>query len=157
MPGTPIDVVQEFLANTSRMEDIEDVAHRLVAEDAKYVSLNFKNAELQRIAPWTGTAHGQQAFIDTFGGVLEHWTNEDFQIDEIFGQEERVAVFGRFTYRSLSLGQATTSPFSIFARVKDGKITEWLFMEDTFATARTFRAGGTWTIQSLPDSDTFEV
>ena len=46
---------------------------------------------------------------------------------------------------------------AIFARVRDGKITEWLFMEDTFATARTFRSGGTWTIQSEPDGPTIEV
>lgn len=28
---------------------------------------------------------------------------------------------------------------------------------DTFATARSFRSGGTWTIQSNPDGTTIEV
>ena len=157
MPSTPVEIVQEFLAGTTNDEDIERVTGTLVAEDAKYVSLNFENPELKRIAPWTGTAYGPDAFKGAFGGVIRHWTNENFEIDEIFGEGERVAVFGHFTYRSITLGQATTSPFAIFARVGDGKITEWLFMEDTFATARTFRSGGTWTIQAEPDGDTLEV
>ena len=157
MPSSPAEIVQDFLANTSNDEDIARVAHELVAPDAKYVSLNYDNPELKRIAPWTGTAYGPDAFIATFGGVLRHWKNEDFGIDEIFGTDERVAVFGHFTYRSITLGHAATSPFAIFARVHDEKITEWLFMEDTFATARTFRSGGTWTIQAEPGESTIEV
>ncbi len=31
------------------------------------------------------------------------------------------------------------------------------FMEDSFATARSFRSGGTWTINSDPDGHTIEV
>lgn len=157
MSRTPVDVIQEFLANTSSEEDIRRVVRELVAADAKYVSLNFDNPELKRIAPWAGTSYGPDAFVGAFGGVIRHWINEDFGIDEIFGAGERVAVFGHFTYRSITLKQATTSPFSIFARVVDGKITEFRFMEDTFATARTFRSGGTWTIQAEPGGETIEV
>lgn len=157
MPSTPVEVVEEFLANTSNDEDIQRAAHELVAPDARYVSLNFENAELKRIAPWAGTAYGPDAFVGAFGGVLRHWRNEDFGIDEIFGDGERVAAFGHFTYRSITLGQATTSPFAIFARVRDGRIVEWLFMEDTFATARTFRSGGTWTIQTERERPAIEV
>lgn len=155
--ASPVDIVQELLANTDTDEHIDQVTRSLVAEHAKYVSLNFENAELKRIAPWAGTTYGPDAFKGAFGGVIRHWTNEDFGIDEIFGDGERVAVFGHFTYRSITLGQATTSPFAIFARVQDNKITEWLFMEDTFATARTFRSGGSWTIQSEPGAETIEV
>ena len=157
MTSTPIEIVQQFLASTSSDEDIERASHELVAPDAKYVSLNFENPDLKRVAPWAGTSCGPEAFIGAFGGVLHHWTNEDFGVDEIFGDGERVAAFGHFTYRSISLGHATTSPFAIFARVQDGKICEWLFMEDTFATARTFRSGGTWTIQTQSGQPPIEV
>lgn len=157
MPNTPIEVIQEFLTNTDTDEHIERVIHTLVAEEAKYVSLNFDNPELQRIAPWAGTSYGPDAFKGAFGGVIRHWINEDFGIDEIFGEGERVAVFGHFTYRSRTIGKATTSPFAIFARIVDGKIVEFLFMEDSFATARTFRSGGTWTIQADPNGTTIAV
>ena len=44
-----------------------------------------------------------------------------------------------------------TSPFAVFAKVKDGKCTYMLFMEDTFATGASFRSGGSWTFHSNPD------
>ena len=157
MSDTPVEVIRQFLSLTSNDEDIARAVSTLVAPDAKYVSLNFENPELRRIAPWAGTAYGPDAFAGAFGGVIRHWINEEFEITESFGEDERVAVFGRFTYRSITLGQATTSPFAIFARVRDGKITEFLFMEDTFATARTFRSGGTWTIQAQPGGESIEV
>ena len=55
-----------------------------------------------------------------------------------FGSGEDVAVFGRFTYRSNTLGKVVSSPLAIHAEVVDEQITCFLFMEDTFATARSF-------------------
>ena len=66
-------------------------------------------------------------------------------------------MFGSFTYRSVFLGQPVRSPFSIHAKVKDGKIAFFQFMEDTFATARSFRSNGAWAIQTQPDGPTFEI
>jgi hypothetical protein len=63
-------------------------------------------------------------------------------------------VFASFTYRSVSLGQAVRSPFSIHAKVKDGKIAFFQFMEDTFATARSFRSNGARAIQTQLDGST---
>lgn len=157
MSGTPVDLVRGFLARTGDAEDLVRASHELVAPDARYVSLSFDDPDLERIAPWTGTSSGPEAFVRAFGGVLEHWVNEDFRIEEIFGDGEQVAVFGRFTYRSISLGRATTSPFAIYARVREGKIVDWVFLENTFATARTFRSGGTWTIRTRVDGETIEV
>jgi len=78
---------------------------------------------------------GAEAFISTFTRVATYWTIEAFEISDLFGSAEDVAVFGSFTYLSVSLGQAVRSPFSIHATVKDGKIAFFQFMEDTFATA----------------------
>ena len=65
--------------------------------------------------------------------------------------EDKVAVFGRFTYRSNTLGKAVTSPFAILARMIDGRVTYMQFMEDTFGTAATFRAGGEAVFRADPD------
>src|SRR5271155_3859659 len=96
-------------------------ARRLVAEDATYISLNFENPELKRVLPWTGTSSGPEAFISTFTRVATYWTIEAFEISDLFGSAEDVAVLGSFTYRSVSLGQAVRSPFSIHAKVKDAR------------------------------------
>ena len=143
----PIEVVRALLADPTNPEEVE----RLVAADASYVSLNFDNPELKRIMPWAGTSRGPQAVLDTYGRVGRFWRSEGFEVERLFGSGEQVAVFGRFTYRSTTLGRATTSPFAILAEVRDGQVRHMRFLEDTFATAQTFRTGGTATYRSDPD------
>lgn len=63
----------------------------------------------------------------------------------------------KFTYRLVSLSKAVTSPFSLHAKVSNGKIVYFQFMEDTFATARTFSQKGTWTIKVSPNRPEFEA
>lgn len=156
MNTQPTEVIREFLASMTA-EKFEAAARRLVAEDATYISLNFENPELQQILPWTGTSKGPQAIISAFSGIRKWWTSEDFIATTLFGDGENVAVFGGFTYRSNSLGKTVTSPFSIHAKVRSGKIVYFQFMEDTFATARSFSRKGTWTIEVGGNRPEFEV
>ncbi len=157
MPKSPLDVVRAILADPTNPE----VVGALVAPDATYVSLSHDNPELRRIMPWAGTRTGPAAVSDTYGRVSRYWTNEAFEIEDTFesgGESEgRAAVFGRFTYRSTTLGKAVTSPFAILAHVRDGQVTHMQFMEDTFGTAQTFRSGGTATYRSDPDGGEVSV
>jgi uncharacterized protein len=152
----PVDVVQEFLANTAP-DKVDAAARRLVADDATYVSLNFDNPELKKIEPWTGTGKGPQAFSNTFTRVAKYWKIEDFKVQDMFGSGEDVAVFGAFTYRSVALGNRFHSPFSIHAKVKDGKITYLQFMEDTYASASSFRQSGNWVVKTDPAAPAYTV
>lgn len=154
--STPTEIVSDFLQNTAP-DKVEAAARRLVADDATYISLNFDNPELKRILPWTGTAKGPQAFIDTFSRVAAYWTIEDFSVTDLFGVGENVAVFGAFTYRSVAVGKVFRSPFSIHAKVKNGKIAYFQFMEDTFLSARSFSSSGKWSVKTDPKGATFEV
>jgi ketosteroid isomerase-like protein len=149
-PRRPADVLLEFLDGAFDPERLADVVTRLVAEDAIYVSLNFDDPELARLMPWAGTKRGQEAFVENFRGVRTRWTVDAFQITDTLTDGDRVAVFGTFTLRSVTLDQAATSPFVVFARIADDRITFFQYMEDTFATARTFLRGGSWTIDADP-------
>lgn len=149
-------VVTDFLSNTAP-DKIEAAVKRLVAEDATYISLNFDNPDLKKILPWTGTQKGRSAYTSTFIGVSTYWAVEDFKIFDLFGAGENVAVFGTFTYRSTTRGKSFTSPFSVHAKVRGGKIVHFMFMEDTFASARSFSSGGRWTIKSDPSGPEFQV
>ncbi len=153
MLNSPLDVVQAILADPTN----PDVVRALVAPDAIYVSLNHDNPQLKRIMPWAGTQTGPEAVSSTYGDVSRYWKNEGFQIEDTFEGENRAAVFGRFTYRSATLGKAVTSPFAILAHVRDGQVTYMQFMEDTFGTAQTFRSGGTATYRSDPDGGEVSV
>ena len=77
---------------------------------------------------------------------------------EVVGQwMQNVAVFGDFRYKSHSLGKVVSSPFSILVRVVDGKVTYLQFLEDSYATAASFRSAGSWTVQTQPGAEPFQV
>lgn len=156
MSAAATDVIADFLAHTST-DQVEEAANRLVADDATYISLSFDNPELKRIMPWTGTSAGRQAFIDTFSKVDSWWEVEDFKVIDLFGSGEDVAVFGDFRYRSVALGKTVRSPFAIHAKVRDSQIVFFQFMEDTFATGRSFSSSGVCEIKNDPDGPEFEV
>ena len=156
MNRKPTEIIKELLENTAP-DKVDAASNRLVANDLTYVSLNFDNPELKRILPWTGTTKGQYTLSDTFKRVAKFWTIEDFKIASLFGEGEDVGVFGEFTYRSNTTGKAFRSPFAIHAKVRDGKVVSFLFMEDTFASARSFRTDGTWTIKTELQAEPYEV
>jgi uncharacterized protein len=149
MTDGPVEVVQQVLANLTKA----DVLNDLIADDATYISLNYEDKDLKKILPWAGTSKGPSAFIDTFPkGVLKYWVVESFDVKEIFGTGENVAVFGSFTLKSNTLGKVVTSPFGILAKVRDGKVVYWQFLEDSYGTASTFKAGGSWKVRNDPDA-----
>src|SRR5215510_9162527 len=140
MARSPVDVVKELLGSLTSADAIKS----LVAPDATFVSLNYEDKDLKRILPWTGTSKGPQAFIDTFSRVFQFWDSENFEVKELFGSGDNVAVFGSFTFKSKTLGKVVTTPFCIWAKVEDDQIVYWQFMEDSFATAASFKVGGAW-------------
>jgi uncharacterized protein len=153
MSSSPIEVVGQWLENLLDPA----VVNRVVAPDAIYVSLNTENPELHKIMPWAGTSHGPQAFLENLGTMFTRWENQAFNVTTMFASDENVAVFGDFRYKSNSLGKVVSSPFSIFAKVVDGKVTYLQFLEDSYATASSFRKDGSWVVQTEPGVEPFQV
>jgi hypothetical protein len=153
MNRSPTEIVAAILDNP---KDIANV-RSLCAADVTYVPLNYEDNKLKRIMPWCGTSHGAEAIVQTFVDVGRYWKIVAFNIEALFGSGENVAVFGQFTYTSTVLSKTVTSPFACSTRVKDGLCSYLQFMEDTFATARSFRSGGSWTISSNPNGEQISV
>ena len=153
MSASPAEVVGQWLQNLLD----PDVVNSLVAPDATYVSLNTENAELNKIMPWAGTSHGPQAFLGNIGAMFTRWDNQAFNVSTMFASGENVAVFGDFRYRSKSLAKVVSSPFSILVKVVDGKVTYLQFLEDSYATAASFRKDGSWTVQTEAGAEPFQV
>ena len=148
MTRTPAEIIQAILANPTDLDTVGE----LVAPDATYVLLSYDNPDLKRLMPWAGTSRsGPEAVAGTYARVGRYWSNEGFSVEDVIEREDKVAVFGRFTYRSTTLGKAVTSPFAILARIGGGRVTYMQFMEDTFGTAATFRAGGEAVFRADPD------
>jgi ketosteroid isomerase-like protein len=153
MSTSPIEVVGQWLQNLAN----PDVVNEIVAQDATFDSLNTEDAELKKIMPWAGKFVGPKAFLFIRAGVSSSWDIEAFNITTMFASNENVAVFGDFRYKSKSLGKVVASPFAILVKVVDGKVTYVLFMEDTYATASSFRKDGTWTVQTKADAEPIQV
>lgn len=147
MSRSPIEVVQAVLANSTNLQALGE----LVADDVTYVALNYDNAELKKVLPWAGTGHGPQHIVDTFTRVGKYWKIKAFEVKEIFGSGDNVAVFGSVTIQSNTLGKTVTSPFSILAKVTGGKVSYMQFLEDSFGSASTFRTEGVWHFQADPN------
>ncbi len=144
---------------TELLEGVHDpkIVMNLCAADVTYVSLNYSNPELHKIMPWCGTGHGVDAIIKTFADVGRFWHVDAFTPEDIFGEDDKVAVFGRFTYTSTKMRKTVTSPFAILCRLKGDKVQYMQFMEDTFCTASSFRAGGIWKFESDPNGREVEI
>lgn len=144
---------------TRLLEGIHDpqIVKKLCAPDVTYVSLNYSNPDLRKIMPWCGTSHGVDAIIKTFDDVARFWNVDSFTPEDVFGERDKVAVFGRFTYTSTKLRKTVTTPFAILCRLKGEKVTYMQFMEDTFCTGSSFRSGGKWKFQSDPNGGEVEI
>ena len=153
MPASPIEVAGQWLQNLLD----PDVVNSVVAPDATYVSLNTENPELNKIMPWAGTSHGPQAFLDNLSEMFTRWENQAFNVTTMFASDENVAVFGDFRYKSNSLGKVVSCPFSILVKVVDGKVSHLQFLEDSYATAASFRKDGSWTVQTEAGAEPFQV
>jgi uncharacterized protein len=137
---TPLELVQSLLSNPTNIEHVRS----LTTADVIYISLNFDNPELHKVLPWAGTNHGPQSIVDVFNGIGRVWETKAFEVRDVIANEQSVAMFGSFTYKTRTLGKEITSPFALLAKVTSGKISYVQFMEDTFGTASSFRASGTW-------------
>lgn len=144
---SPLAVLQTILSNPSDL----DFVKQYTTDDFTYVSLNYENPELKQIMPWAGTTKGTEGLVQTFIDVSRYWTVDDFRIQDSFENENGAALFGTFTYTSNTLGKTVTSPFAVLARGENGKLSYVQFMEDTFATVRSFRESGEYRIKANPD------
>ncbi|TBY08258.1 nuclear transport factor 2 family protein [Rhizobium laguerreae] len=145
--------MQSILSNPTDL----DFVKQFTTDDFIYVSLNYEHAELKRIMPWAGTNEGTEGLVQTFIDVGRYWTTDNFEIQDSFENKNGAAIFGTFTYTSNVLGNTVTSPFSVLARGENGKLSYVQFMEDTFATARSFRNGGEYSIKANPDGSEITV
>ncbi|CAM3466462.1 nuclear transport factor 2 family protein [Paracoccus nototheniae] len=140
-------VLQTILSNPTDLAFVE----QYTTDDFTYASLNFGNPEVKRVLPWAGTTEGAAGLVQAFVDVGRYWTVDDFTIQDSFENEDGAAMFGTFTYTSNTLGKTVTSPFAVLARGENGKLSYVQFMEDTYATVRSFRNSGTYRIKADPE------
>lgn len=153
----PTNVLEKYLAGAFSLDTLDDAVETYVADDAEYISLNFENETLQKIEPWAGTSRGKDAFKKNFTGVLTQWEVTSFSPEIQIEEGDTAMMFGKFSLKSKSLGQEAGSPMAAIARVVEGKIVRFIYLEDTLATALTFKKGGELTFNTLLGGSDFTI
>lgn len=152
-----IAILKEFLNGAFSLETLPTTVEKLVHEKAEYISLNFDNPDLKKIEPWCGTSYGKDAYISNFTGVLSHWDVTSFEIQIDMQNEEYAMVFGAFSLKSKTLGKEAHSPMCAIAKIENNKIVKFIYLEDTLATAFTFKVGGEYSFHTLMGDEGFTL
>ena len=135
MAVSPAKVVQNLLTNPADAELVKS----LTTPDVTYVSLSENNPELKAYLPWAGTNKGPETIARLFKAITETWETKAFEVRDVVEQGDSAAFFGTFTYRARKTGREITSPFCLFAKLTNGKISYLQFLEDTFGTSATVK------------------
>lgn len=133
MMPSPTQVIQTLIANPRDLANVKSVT----TPDVTYVSLNESNPELKRYLPWTGTNKGPESIVWAFEAMGRAWETKALEVRDVVEQGDKVAMFGSFTYRGRESGEEIKSLFSLFAKIRDGRIHYVQFLEDTFGTSGT--------------------
>lgn len=110
-----------------------DAMSALMADDMEW--RNEGDATMPWIGPWKGKEK-IFAFLKTFSENVEVklWENED-----AFASGDTVAVFGRMQLITTKSGAETPEfNFGLRAKVQDGKVTLWNWLENSFAVSQAF-------------------
>ena len=89
--------------------------------------------------PWIGETVGKEnifKFLGVFSSNLQvtMWENED-----AFASGDTVAVFGRMNGLTTSSGQEIGEfTFALRAKVRDGQVVLWNWLEDSFAVSQAY-------------------
>jgi len=132
MTTSPAQVIQALLANPRDLANVK----RVTTPDVTYVSLNEDNPELKRYLPWTGTNKGPKPS----SAPSKELSGRGRPRPSRSARSSNRAIRSRCSARSRIAGQSgqeITSPFSLLAKVRDGKIHYVQFLEDTFGTSGT--------------------
>jgi uncharacterized protein len=89
--------------------------------------------------PTVGERRGRAEVKEWLALFPEHFAPQSFHVDTVFENGDKVVVTGSFSHRILTTGQVFHSDFAALCTVRDGQISAYNFMEDSYALWQAFR------------------
>ncbi|MAG34372.1 MAG: hypothetical protein CL908_26145 [Deltaproteobacteria bacterium] len=112
----------------------EEAAATLLADDFELINL------LPEEIPFGGRYRGAAGFLQYLGEIMAAITMESFEVDEIFGDGDRVTVVGREVSSVQATGRRYEMDWVHVFRVVDGLIQEMREYNDTARMLAAFQA-----------------
>lgn len=88
------------------------------------------------VLPWIGHKTGSSAIVDFLRDASEMIERIRFEVHDVLASEERAIIFGELASRIKKTGKTIEQAYAIVLTIADGKITHFLMLEDSFATAK---------------------
>ena len=86
----------------------------------------------ERLAPWTGKRSTKKEVREFYRLLWENAVPLSAEIHVLLANESDGVVTGTFSSRMKKTGKVLASPFSIHLQFKNGLITKYVLMEDSF-------------------------
>jgi len=91
--------------------------------------------------PTIGLLHGKEEVRAWMALFPLNFEPLEFHISRTFESGDQVVITGHFKHRILSTGREFASDFAAICSVRDGKVSAYNFLEDSYALWRSFQAG----------------
>ena len=87
-------------------------------------------------APWLGKRGSREEVRQFYHILWGHTEPLSATVDHIFTDGEEAVITGTFSTRMLPAGKVVDSPFSIHLTIKEGLITRYRLLEDSYAVSQ---------------------
>lgn len=89
--------------------------------------------------PTIGVRQGKDAVRAWMALFPDHFEPLDFHVERIFENGDTAVVTGHFRHRILSTGKIFASDFAAICSVRDGKVSAYNFIEDSYGLWKAFQ------------------
>lgn len=92
--------------------------------------------------PWIGETVGKENIFEFLGVFASNLSVTKWENEDAFASGDTVAVFGRMNGTTTNSGQDVGEfTFALRAKVRDGQVVLWNWIEDSFAVSQAYHGG----------------
>jgi ketosteroid isomerase-like protein len=106
------------------------------------------SADCATALPWLGLHRGRESVKKFLSHMHRNLEVTAFGPREVLSEGNKAAAFGWFRLHALPTGRTVDIAYSIRIELRDGLITKYHFLENTFDVAGAFRSKGEWLLET---------
>lgn len=128
------EIANQFLTRIGGNESPEKIAEMFDDE------LKWNIPGDTGVLPWIGPQTGKSAVINFLKDSSHMIERLSLEVHEVMASDDRAIIFGELRSKVVSSGKTIETPYAIVLTIAGEKITRFLMLEDSFATAVAARA-----------------
>lgn len=108
---------------------------QLMADDMVWQNEGDKNV------PWIGPWDGKESIFEFLGIFSANFETKLWENEDVLASGDTVAVFGTMNAGMAKSGKETGNfTFALRAKVRDGKVVLWNWLENSYAISEAYRS-----------------